>query len=130
MTILPCLRGVLRDAGTLKLFYPGVTLDKARALYLVRVSELHVKSMYKIDRWGSKNRILGNYRWFCTKLIERGGAFQKLFTLTDPKHAHYHCYWICLVGHKIKHYKHTQYVHYLGMFSTLLQTKILNVFVY
>ena len=31
----------------------GVTLDKARALYLVRVSELHVKSMYKIDRWGN-----------------------------------------------------------------------------
>ena len=30
----------------------GVTLNKARALYLVRVSELHVKSMYKIDRWG------------------------------------------------------------------------------
>ena len=26
-----------------------VTLNKARALYLVRVSELHVKSMYKID---------------------------------------------------------------------------------
>ena len=38
----------------------GVTLDKARALYLVRVSELLVKSMYKIDRkgGGSKNCLL------------------------------------------------------------------------
>ena len=65
-----------------------------------------MKSMYKIDRrGGSKNRILGNYRWLCTKLIERG-EFQKLFTLTDQ------CMHIiigieivtifCLVGHKIK----------------------------
>ena len=35
-----------------RLISSGVTLDKARALYLVRVSELHVKSMYKIDWWG------------------------------------------------------------------------------
>ena len=34
-----------------------------------------MKSMHKIVRrgkGGSKNRILGNYRWLCTKLIERG----------------------------------------------------------
>ena len=36
-----------------------------------------VKSVHKIlggGRGGSKNRILGNYRWLCTKLIERSGG--------------------------------------------------------
>ena len=45
-----------------------------------------MKSMYKIDRsgkgGGSKNRILGNYRWLCTKLIERGGK-EKIATLSN-----------------------------------------------
>ena len=46
------------------------------------VTELHVKSMYKIykrGKGGSKNRVLGNYRCLCTKLMERGGGGNKKF---------------------------------------------------
>ena len=73
---------------------PGVTLNKARVLYLVRVSVISVKSMYKIGRGRkgrrSKNCILVNYRCLCTKLIEWG----KVVYFDGPaKHAHYkHCY--------------------------------------
>ena len=63
-----------------------------------------MKSMYKIDKrgkgWGSKIRILPLVMY---KMIERGRV-QKLFTLMDPKHAHYHFIEIvtffCLVGNK------------------------------
>ena len=34
----------------------------------------------------AKDRILENYPWLCTKLIEWGGRVQKLFNLTDPEH--------------------------------------------
>ena len=54
-----------------------------------------MKSMYKIDKrekggWLKKSYIrklpLVMYK------IDGGGGVQKLFILTDPKHAHYHCY--------------------------------------
>ena len=65
--------------------------------------------MYKIDKrgkgWGSKIRILPLVMY----KIDRtggGGGVQKLFTLMDPKHAHYHFIEIvtffCLVGNKNK----------------------------
>ena len=55
----------------------GVTLDKARALYLVRVSELHVKSMYKIDRWGKggvKKSYIRKFPLVLYKIDKKGGG--------------------------------------------------------
>ena len=75
----------------------GVTLNKARALYLVRVSELHVKSITKLiggKRGGVKKSYIRKLPLVLYKIDRKG--FQKLqFTLTDPKHAHYYCYWNC-----------------------------------
>ena len=57
--------------------HAGVTLNKARALYLVRVSELHVKSMYKIDRGGKggvKKAYIRKLQLVLYKIDRKGGG--------------------------------------------------------
>ena len=79
-----------------------VMLNKARALYLVRVSV----TCEIIDRrekggvGGKKKHILGNYCWLCSKLIELGGGGSKNCLLWRTQSMHITIF--CLVGQKIK----------------------------